>query len=167
MVQNVFWIDAPNVGRLAVVSRPERARGLPRQMRSLRKAGIDTLVSLLTPDETAEMGLAGEEAAAVAAGIVFDTLPTTDFAVPPSFAVAASVIGRAATDLRAGRGVGAHCYAGRGRSPLFIAALLVHEGYSVSDAINAVSVARGRRVPETSEQHQWVADFADWRRAHS
>jgi protein-tyrosine phosphatase len=166
MVPSVFWIDAPDVGRLAVVTRPDPAYGLPQQMRSLRDAGIDTLVSLLAPDEAAAMGLAGEEAAALAAGMAFDTLPTTDFAVPPSFAVAAAVIGRAAADLRAGRSVGAHCYAGRGRSPLFIAALMVHEGYAAGDAIEAVSAARGRRVPETAAQHQWIADYADWCRAN-
>ena len=165
MVPSVFWIDAPDVGRLAVVTRPDPAYGLAQQMQALREAGIDTLVSLLSPDEAAVMGLAEAETAAIAAGMAFDTLPTMDFAVPPSFAVAAAVIGRAAADLRAGRSVGAHCYAGRGRSPLFIAALLVHEGYSASDAIDAVSAARGRRVPETAAQHQWVADYADWCRS--
>jgi protein-tyrosine phosphatase len=164
---SVFWVDAPDVGRLAVVSRPEPVLGLPRQMQSLRQAGIDTLVSMLAPDEAAALGLADEEAAAIAAGLAFDTLPTTDFAVPPSLTVAATVIGRAAADLRAGRSVAAHCYAGRGRSPLFIAALMVHEGYSAADAIAAVSAARGRRVPETPAQHKWVADYADWCRSNS
>jgi protein-tyrosine phosphatase len=166
MSPKVFWIDAPDVGRLAVVSRPDPALGLPQQMQALRDAGIDTLVSLLAPDEAAAMGLAGEGEAATAAGIVFDALPTADFAIPPSFKAAARVIGRAAGDLRAGRSVGAHCFAGRGRSPLFIAALMVHEGYTASDAIDAVSAARGRRVPETAAQHQWVADYAEWCRAN-
>jgi hypothetical protein len=167
MVPNVFWIDAPQVGRLAVVTRPNPAFGLLDQMRALREAGIDTLVSMLAPDEAFAMGLADEEAVARAAGMAFDALPTTDFAVPPSIPVAANVIGRAAADLRAGRSVGAHCFAGRGRSPLFIAALMVHEGYTASDAILAVSAARGRRVPETAAQHQWVADYAEWCRANS
>jgi protein-tyrosine phosphatase len=166
MLPIVYWIDAPDVGRLAVVTRPDPAYGLPQQLRSLREAGIDTLVSLLAPDEADVMGLAEEEAAAIAAGMAFDALPTTDFAVPPSFAVAGRVIGRAAADLRAGRSVAAHCYAGRGRSPLFIAALMVHEGYAPGDAIVAVSAARGRRVPETAAQQKWVADYADWCRAN-
>lgn len=162
MLPIVYWIDAPDVGRLAVVTRPDPAYGLEQQMQTLRESGIDTLVSLLAPDEAAMMGLADEQAAAIAAGMAFDTLPTTDFAVPPSFAVAGRVIGRAAADLRAGLSVGAHCFAGRGRSPLFIAALMVHEGYAASDAIDAVSMARGRRVPETAAQHKWIADYADW-----
>ncbi len=167
MVPSVFWIDAPDVGRLAVVSRPDPAHGLPQQMQLLRRSGIDTLVSLLAPDEAAALGLAEEETAAIAAGLAFDTLPTTDFAVPPSFSVAATVIGRAAADLRAGRSVAAHCFAGRGRSPLFIAALMVHEGYSALDAIAAVSAGRRRRVPETPAQHKWIADYADWCRSNS
>jgi len=164
---SVFWVDAPDVGRLAVVSRPDPTFGLQRQMQTLRNAGVDTLVSMLAPDEAELLGLADEGAAAIAAGLAFDRLPTTDFAVPPSMTVAATVIGRAAADLRAGRSVAAHCYAGRGRSPLFIAALMVHEGYSAADAIAAVTAARGRRVPETPAQHKWVADYADWCRANS
>ena len=39
MLPNVFWIDAPDVGRLAVVSRPDPAFGLPQQMQALREAG--------------------------------------------------------------------------------------------------------------------------------
>lgn len=161
MQPRVFWVDAPDVGRLAVVSRPDAAL-LPEQMAALRAAGIGTLVSLLSPYEAAGIGLDGEADAARAAGIAFDTLPTSDFAVPPSFAAAGEVIGRIVSDLSAGRGVGAHCYAGRGRSPLFIASVLVHQGYAADRAIQAVSAARGFPIPETTAQRRWIADFAQW-----
>lgn len=158
----IYWVDAPDVGRLAVVSRPEAALGLPRQMQALREAGIDTLISLLAPQEAARAGLGQEAEAARAAGLTFDTLPTSDFAVPASFPAAAQVIERVVDDLRAGLGVGAHCFAGRGRSPLFIAAVLVHHGYPPQDAVNVVSAARGHRIPETAAQHAWIAEFAGW-----
>ncbi len=164
MRPHIYWIDAPRVGRLAVVSRPDPTYGLVEQMRALREDGLDTLVSLLAATEAAAVGLADEAIAARSAGLAFDTLPTTDFAVPPSFSEAAEVIGRVAGDLGAGRAVGAHCYAGRGRSPLFIAAVLVHRGYQPDHAIEAVSAGRGRSIPETAAQRRWIADFAVWLR---
>lgn len=165
MQPRIYWVDAPDVGRLAVVSRPDPAYGLAQQMRALRDAGITTLVSLLAPHEAARAGLGDEASAARAAGLTFDTLPTSDFAVPPSFPEAAQVIERVTKNLSAGHGVGAHCFAGRGRSPLFIAAVLVHQGYASDTAIAAVSSARGYRIPETAAQHRWIADFTDWCRS--
>ena len=158
----VYWIDAPDVGRLAVVSRPDADHSLPQQLRALRNAGIDTLVSLLTPHEAMRVGLGEESGAARAAGLAFDALPTGDFGVPAAFSTANVVIERVAEDLRAGRGVGAHCFAGRGRSPMFVAAVLVRHGYAPDTAIVAVSDARGRRIPETDAQRRWISDYADW-----
>jgi hypothetical protein len=161
----VYWVDAPDIGRLAVVGRPDGGHDLLGQLQALREAGIDTLVSLLVPREAANIGLADEAGAAQAAGITFHTMPTGDFGVPASFADVSEVIDRVAADLRAGRGVGAHCFAGRGRSPMFVAAVLVHHGYTPDNAISAVSTARGRRIPETDAQRRWIAEYADWRRA--
>jgi protein-tyrosine phosphatase len=62
--------------------------------------------------------------------------------------------------LGAGRGVGAHCFAGLGRSPLLVAAVLINHGHSDEDAIDLVSAARGYRVPEMDDQHDWLFDFA-------
>ena len=160
----VYWVDAPDVGRLAVVSRPEAALGLEQQMLALREAGIDTLVSLLTPHEAHRVGLGNEAGAAADAGLAFHALPTGDFGVPSSFAVVGEVAERISEALSSGRGVGAHCFAGRGRSPLFIATVLVHNGYAPAVAIDAVSQARGRRIPETTAQQRWISDYADWRR---
>lgn len=158
----VFWVQAPEIGRLAVVSRPDPVLGLPQQMRALREAGIDTLVSMLDPHEAAQVGLADEADVASAAGLAFHTLPTGDFGVPASFEIAGPVIESAAADLRAGRGVGVHCFAGRGRSPMFAAAVLVHHGYAPDDAVATVSAARGMRTPETPAQRRWIADYATW-----
>jgi predicted protein tyrosine phosphatase len=164
MRPSVYWINAPDVGRLAVVSRPDPAYGLPQQMKALREAGIDTLVSMLDPDEAALVGLAGEAAAAAAASLTFHNLPTGDFGVPPSFEATELIIAQVIQDLSGDRAVGVHCYAGRGRSPLFAAAVLARAGWAPEAAIEAVSAARGRRTPETDAQRQWIIDFARWYR---
>lgn len=164
MQPTVYWVRDLARGRLAVVTRPDPAYGLPQQMKSLREDGLDVLVSMLQAGETIRLGLAWEASVAAEAGLSFHNLPTDDFGVPPSFEIANALIAMMAAEIAAGRAVGVHCYAGRGRSPLFAAGVLVHLGAEPETAIEAVSQARGRRVPETDAQRQWISDFAAWRR---
>ena len=164
MQPTVYWVRDLARGRLAVVTRPDPAYGLPQQMKSLRDDGLDVLVSMLQSDEAIRLGLAWEANVAADAGLVFHNLPTGDFGVPPSFESAGSLVAAAAGEIAGGRAVGVHCFAGRGRSPLFAACVLIHLGAEPEAAIEAVSQARGRRVPETDAQRQWIFDFAAWRR---
>ncbi len=164
MLPTVYWVRDLARGRLAVVTRPDPAYGLPQQMKSLRDDGLDVLVSMLQSDEAIRLGLAWEANVAADAGLVFHNLPTGDFGVPSSFETAGALIAAVATEVEAGRAVGVHCFAGRGRSPLFACGVLVQLGVEPDAAITAVSQARGRRVPETDDQHRWIHDFAAWRR---
>jgi protein-tyrosine phosphatase len=164
MLPTVYWVRALERGGLAVVTRPDPAYGLSQQMQALRAAGLDVLVSMLQLDEAIRLGLAWEGNVAEGAGLAFHNLPTDDFGVPQSFETASALIGTIAAEVEAGRAVGVHCFAGRGRSPLFAASVLVHFGIEPDAAIEAVSEARGRRIPETDAQRQWIFDFATWRR---
>lgn len=49
-----------------------------------------------------------------------------------------------------------HCRQGLGRSSLITAGVLVAEGMAPEEAIAAVGTARGRDVPETREQWEWI-----------
>ena len=164
MQPTVYWLRDLARGRLAVVSRPDPAYGLPQQMKSLRDDGLDVLVSMLQSNEAIRLGLAWEANVASSAGLAFHNLPTDDFGVPVSFEAAGALIDTVAADIDAGRAVGVHCFAGRGRSPLFACCVLVRLGMDPEVAIEAVSTARGRRIPETDAQRQWVFDFAAWSR---
>jgi protein-tyrosine phosphatase len=167
MLPTVYWVRDLERGRLAVVSRPDPAYGLPQQLQALRADGIDVLVSMLQADEAIRLGLAWEANVAEEVGLAFHNLPTDDFGVPHSFEAAGALIETLATEVRAGRAVGVHCFAGRGRSPLFTAGVLVGLGIEPGAAIEAISEARGRRIPETGAQRQWVFDFAAWRRGYA
>jgi len=164
MLPTLYWVPGLERGRLAVVSRPDPTYGLAQQMQALRTAGLDVLVSLLERAEAARVGLATEPKAALEAGLAFHNLGTGDFGVPESFEIAGALIAEVAGQIGAGRAVGVHCFAGRGRSPLFAASVLVHLGFTPQAAIDAVSEARGRAIPETAAQRQWVVDYAAWRR---
>jgi protein-tyrosine phosphatase len=154
--QTIYCVDAPLCGRIAVVSRPRSALHIS----ALKAAGFDTLVSLLEKDEAASVGLAAEAEWCAASGMNFRNVPIVDHGIPSDFQVIEGAMPDLASELQAGRGVAAHCYAGLGRSPLFVASLLIHHGWLHDKAIDAVSAARGCTVPEREAQHIWLRDFA-------
>lgn len=156
----IYWVRMLQPGRLAVVARPRGAA----HVAALKAAGVDVLVSLLEPAEAAHAGLGDEVGLCARAGVAFLSLPVVDHGVPGTFEMVEEAIVAISDHLRAGRGVGAHCYAGLGRSPLFVASVLIHHGHDDAAAIDLVSTARGCPVPEMAEQHRWLEMFAARRR---
>lgn len=153
---SIFWVNASFPGRVAVVGRPRRTS----HFKALKAAGIDVLVSLLEREEAKCAGLDDEADHCARVGIEFMSLPVTDHGIPNTFAKVEYAVTALSYHLGAGRGVGAHCFAGLGRSPLLVAALLIAHGRSNDEAVALVSAARGHRVPEMGEQHDWLFDFA-------
>jgi protein-tyrosine phosphatase len=115
---------------------------------------------MLAIDEALEIGLENAPRWAAAAGIEFLALPVTDHGIPTDVDAVSRAVDRVCERLRDGRGVAAHCYAGLGRSPLFVAATLISSGYTAPDAIRRISEARGFAVPEMKSQHDWLHSFA-------
>lgn len=157
---SIFWVDALFPGRVAVVSRPRHIN----HFKALKAAGIDVLVSLLEKDEAQCMGLKGEADLCTHAGIEFLSLPITDHGIPTRLKKVEATVAKMSHHLGKGRGVGAHCFAGLGRSPLLVAAVLIEHGRTNEEAVALVSAARGYPVPEMVEQHDWLCDFARRRR---
>ncbi len=151
----VYWVDAPAIGRLGVVSRPRSASAFA----ELKAQGIDVLVSLLEPGEAEDVGLADEAGHCERAGIAFIQLPITDHGIPSAVEPVERVVADLTSRLARGQGIGAHCYAGLGRSPLLIAAVLIAHGLSAPEACELITTARGHPVPERDTQGRWLDDF--------
>ena len=160
MPADLYWIDARSAGRLAIAPRPRGGDWLGDEMRAWHAAGGDVVVSLLEPHEIAEFDLAGEAAECAANGMRFVSLPVADRGTPTSRATFAAVVAGIAGELAAGRGVVIHCRQGIGRAGLTAAAVLVVAGMDVNEAVERVSHARGRPVPETPAQRRWLDGFA-------
>jgi protein-tyrosine phosphatase len=160
MHTELYWIDAPFPGRLAVAPRPRGGDWLDDEMRAWHDAGIKTVVSLLTPGEVAEFDLSDEAAASAARGMRFVNLPVPDRDTPASRAEFRELVSGIADDLAAGRGVAVHCRQGIGRAGLTAAGVLVAAGLDPEEAVRRVSSARGRAVPETPAQRRWLDGFA-------
>lgn len=159
MRNEVYWIDGPWPGRLAIVPRPRGGDWLEDEARSWKDSGLDVVVSLLTPDEVREFELEQEEAVSRAQGIQLCSFPIPDRGVPASRRRFATLIDRLREALGSGKNVAVHCRQGIGRSALVAASVLVSEDEDPEDAFTRIRTSRGRPVPDTVEQSDWVRDL--------
>lgn len=155
---DLYWITGPWKGRLAIAARPRGGDWLADELASWGAAGINTVVSLLTPDERKELELDEEAHEAGSRGLAFRSVAIPDRSVPMSDREVENVIRKIAADLAAGKGVVIHCRQGIGRSSLIAAALLAGEGLDLDAALRTISKSRGVSVPETEEQKRWLEE---------
>jgi len=160
MRTQLHWIEGPWLGRLAISSRPAGADWLEDGARAWRESGVDIVVSLLTDDEVAELGLTEEAKLCRALGLQFLAFPIVDRGVPSSRRATFEFSRKLDAALAQGKSVVIHCRQGVGRSGLLAACLLVLAGADPEAAFQRVSVARGVPAPETLEQSKWVMEFA-------
>src|SRR5262249_39279081 len=118
MKTSPYWLEGPWPGRLAILPRPRGGDWLEGEVRSWKAEGIDSIVSLLEPDEEIGFDLHNEEAFCTAHGIRFGRLPIPDRGVPQSKQGTADLIRRLEADLQQGKDVGVHCRQGIGRSAM-------------------------------------------------
>lgn len=160
MRTELFWVPTAFPGRLAVAPRPRGGDWLGDELAGWRAAGVETVVSLLTPGEVEEFGLEGEADGAAAQGLRFLSLPVPDRGTPASRPAFEVLVSEIAGDVADGHGVAIHCRQGIGRAGLTAAAVLIAGGLDPEAAVERVSAARGRPVPETPAQRRWLDEFA-------
>jgi len=129
-------------------------------MAGWHRAGIDTVLSLLTPEEERDLDLQSEAQAAKVGGMKFVSLPIPDRQVPNSESEVTATLERLDADLSAGKNVVVHCRQGIGRTGLVAACLLATKGLTPETAVKNLSTARGIPVPETTEQRRWIDHYA-------
>jgi protein-tyrosine phosphatase len=147
-----FWINS----QLAIVPRPHGGASLDDEMKALRAAGIDTVVSMLEPYEAKDLGLEREADAAELAGLRFVNFPIPDRSVPASFEHFSTLLANLHAQMAHGKKVGIHCRACIGRSSVVAAGLLIRSGASAKQAWRQIESARGCPVPDTAAQREWV-----------
>ena|SRR5690348_2207953 len=160
MKQEHYWIDGPWKGRLAIVGRPRGNDWLEDEIFAWKNSGFDAVVSLLTLDEEAELGLESEMQLSKSVGILYASFPVTDRSVPHDFVGSVRLIREIEGWLVNGKNVAVHCRQGIGRSAVLAACLLVSAGLQPDAAFARLTKARGCTVPETQEQREWVMQFS-------
>ena len=160
MKPSIYWIPGPWVGQLAILARPRGGDWLVDEVEGWRDAGVQVVVSLLSEDETFELGLAGEARLVAANLLEFISFPIDDYDVPSSEGALRQLVKKLEERLAQGQNVGLHCRAGIGRASLVAACLLVDHGEDTEISFARISTARGLAVPDTPAQREWVSEFA-------
>jgi protein-tyrosine phosphatase len=158
-VNEIFWIEGNPPPPLAIVLCPRGEGSLESELRHLRQSGVETLVSLLEPEEAAWLGLADEGPLAECAGLRFLSYPIPDVHVPPDPAAFRAFATGLAGRLRAGERIGVHCRGSIGRATVTAACALIHLGWQPGVALEAIAKARGYPVPDTAEQLRWILAY--------
>jgi protein-tyrosine phosphatase len=159
MRPQVYWIEVPMAGRLAILGRPRAGDWLEDEIEGWAAERIDAVVCLLEQYEVDTLDLQREAELCRSAGIEFVSFPIADRGVPTSISAARDLAERVADKVRHGKGVGVHCRAGIGRSAVIVACALVTLGHDADEAFKAIANARGVQVPDTDEQRDWVRGF--------
>ena len=160
MANGTYWIHGPWSGKLGVAARPRGGDWLEQEFTKWQEQNIDTVVSLLTPEEESELSLEEEAADARRHGMQFVAIPVEDRQVPKSEKAIESAVQKLDATLSAGRNVLIHCRQGIGRSGLLAACLLIHRGSTAEEAMEELTKVRKTQVPETAEQRQWISRYA-------
>lgn len=159
MRAQLYTVEPLNPGRLSLMARPRGGEWLVDEIEALHAAGVDVLVSLLTPEEIRELGLSEEGPLCQEQGICYLSFPIQDRRVPAVRADALAFLERLNGLLLEGQHITIHCRVGIGRAALMAASVLVLNEYTPQHAFETLSAARGLPVPETDEQRAWVASL--------
>lgn len=156
MKSKAYVIEGPWPGQLAIVPRPRGGDWLEDEIAEWKKAGLEVVVSALTPDEIESMELGEEQAAGQRHGVEVLSLPIPDRGTPESPGASKKMFHQLGKLLSNGKHIGIHCRQGIGRSAMLAVALLILAGVSPEEAWKRVAAARGCSVPDTAEQKAWV-----------
>jgi protein-tyrosine phosphatase len=160
MVSDIHWITAPIPGRLAVMPRPRAGQMLEDEIAGWTREGIHFVVSLLEPQENLKLDLSKEAFLCQRFSLGFISYPFPDRGVPPSVPETPALVQSLKAHLQNRKAVAIHCTNGIGRSAVIAACVLVSFGIDPKRALELVAKARGFMVPDTNEQRNWVAEFA-------
>ncbi|WP_226342403.1 cyclin-dependent kinase inhibitor 3 family protein [Deinococcus sp. AJ005] len=148
-------------GRSVVQKGVTHDRDVYGDMQTLAADGVNVLAPLIEDFEFDMLGMDGYHAAADLNNLEVKAYAIPDQHAPGKRTDFAAFIDELMTDLLDGRGVVVHCRGGLGRAGLAAACLLVQGGMTADRAIELVRETRDRKAIETSEQMQFVHDFAD------
>ncbi len=153
---HLYTIQMLPAGKVSFMPHPRGGDWLSDEMKAFFYAGVDVLVSLLTPEEMAELDLQNEATACQSEGIAYLSYPIPDLNAPPFSSDTFALLEELKAYLVQGKHVAIHCWMGLGRSALIAASVLVLGGYTPEHACKVLSAERGYNVPEMEEQRAWV-----------
>ena len=126
------------------------------EVEAMVRQKVDVLVSLLESAEVAELELWREGEFCRAKQIQFVEMPIRDRDVPKAGDRMEAMVELLEGKVDAGKSVAIHCRMGIGRSSIMAGSVLLRKGWKTDTIIEAITAARGMRVPDTEEQVRWL-----------
>lgn len=157
MQAEIYWTNE----NLATMPRPRGGEWLDDEIRLIKNAGVDVLVSMLEYHEISRLELEKEELFCKENKIIYLNFPIVDRDIPKSFDDVFQFVQKLSIFYQDNKKIACHCFAGIGRSSLIACCLLILQGFNVDDAFLKISRARGFSVPDTAEQIKWAYTFAE------
>ena len=145
-------------GELHVMAAP-KPRLLHNHIKYLKMQGITKVLSLLEVNEAESLQLGAESYYCDIEGIRFENFPIRDHDVTTIDAIK-PVAQRILQEIYDGEKLVVHCFAGIGRTGIVTSAILIENGLSAFEAMNLITEKRQFKVPETTEQVQFIEDYA-------
>ncbi|WP_338815235.1 dual specificity protein phosphatase family protein [Bernardetia sp. Wsw4-3y2] len=161
MKTRIFWITK----NLAIMPKPNSDNFLEEDIIHFSNQKLNILVSLLTREESFDLGLQNEKSICEKYAIDFISLPIIDRSVPTEKQtaqireLAKKLVERINNILDKNEKIIIHCRAGIGRAGMLCSAILIEQGVSNLKAIEKISDARGLRIPDTEEQKNWIMKY--------
>lgn len=150
------------VGKGTIYAMPCPVAGqLENVLSELQAQGVNRVVSLLEPLEADKLGAGKEAELCQQMGLSYQNYPIRDFATAENQGKFVGFVDELYQLLLAGENIVVHCYAGIGRTGLTIGSILIRHGVPAKDAMDQMSDARGRNMPQTQEQYEYLIDFEE------
>ena len=156
MQAEMYKVGTIGKGFFAIMARPSLEQSDPASVVNISRLGIKLVVSLLETNEARTLGLDAEREEVRGLGMDFVSFPIPDMGIPTSVEEFAGLSKMLLKQVDAGVNTLVHCHAGIGRSGLMAAGILLHCDLDPKQAFAHVSKMRGIRVPETSQQENWL-----------
>ena len=135
------------------------AEDLNEQLIRLKARGINRVISLLEIDEARKLGVADEAELCRKHELGYENFPIRDFSTAADPATFRSLVAKISAQLVEGDNIVVHCYAGIGRTGILVGATLIENGFSAREAAEVMSSSRGKNMPQTQEQYEFLVDF--------
>lgn len=155
---DVFWIREKEAGpgQLGIMPRPRGGHKLEADIKGLKEQGVALLVCLVEDWELKALDLTAEARLCEKHGVGFLHFPIPDFGVPTDKVQFLAFVKSLSEKLDLGAHIVIHCHGGVGRSSVAAAGVLLERGVSKEQVFDLIGRYRGKKVPETREQAEWV-----------
>ncbi len=152
----IFWINEFKKGNLGMMARPRGNDWLEDEIIKLKRIEVDTVISLLEPNEIVELEIEKEQEICEKWKLDFINYPIRDRNLPTDGSAYLELILKIDQKLRNDKKVVVHCRMGIGRTSIVAAGVLIRNGTKADNVFDLLTEKRTLTVPDTDEQKQWV-----------